>query len=62
LRLAGGIHWDNADEPKKPRHIVVARPADFDHDNWDELNAWIVGQLIFSLPLICARLYDLTRI
>lgn len=43
---AGDIHWDNTDEPKKSRHIVVTRPADFDHDDWVALNTWIVEALI----------------
>ena len=45
-RLGGNIHWDNMDDPKKSRHIIITRSTDFDHDDWDALNAWIIEALI----------------
>jgi hypothetical protein len=44
--LADDIYWDDADNPKKSRHIIITRTADFDYDDWDALNVWIVDGLL----------------
>lgn len=55
--LADDIHWDKEEEPKKSRHIVVTRPADFDHDDWDMLNSWIVEALI-KVRVVAAEMLE----
>ncbi|MEE8694142.1 DUF4268 domain-containing protein [Bifidobacterium mongoliense] len=50
--IRGDVHWDNVDEPKKSRHIVVTRQVDFDRDHWDDLNAWLVQGLLIMHTIV----------
>jgi uncharacterized protein with ParB-like and HNH nuclease domain len=40
--LDGEIGWDNAEEDKKSRTVIVRKPVDFDKDDWEGMYAWMV--------------------
>lgn len=48
------IHWDDTDEPKKSRSIVVKKKVDFDSDDWDEMYSWLTEYLC-KLKAICVK-------
>lgn len=51
-----GMHpeWDELDEKKKSRHLVIKHAANYDDDDWDGIYQWLVEWLFRLHKLILA--------